>query len=176
MILNDLKAKAKWLYGDDSSGRLLRACLSDATLSLLLYRGMFYCSRNKVLKPIAAVLCKLNAILCGAVIGRGARFGKGFVILHSVGVVVNTRVVGGENILLESGVVVGETKRGCPVLGSNIFIGSGAVVVGDIMIGSNVTIGANAVVTKDVPDNVVVGGVPARILRHKDPSETALVG
>lgn len=176
MIIRDLKVKAAWLYGDSSLNKILRAALSDATICMIMYRSMSFCYKIKILKPVAAVLCKLNAILCGAVIGMGASFGKGFVILHSVGVVINTRIKGGENIYLESGVVIGETKRGCPVLGNNIFIGSGAKIVGDITIGNNVTIGANAVVNKSFPDNVVIGGVPAKIIRHKDDSETSLVG
>jgi serine O-acetyltransferase len=176
MLLADLKAKAEWLYGAPSAKKMLRAVLSDATLSLLIYRSMSWCFKIRFLKPLAALLCKLNSILCGAVIGMGATFDEGFVILHSVGVVVNTRVKGGRNIYLESGVVIGETKRGCPVLGNNIFVGSGAKIVGDIVIGDNVTIGANAVVNKSFPSNVVIGGVPAKVIRTKDASETSLVG
>ena len=176
MIGEDLKVKAKWLYGDSSGPKVMRAALSDATFCMIVYRCMYFCHKVTVLKPFAALLCKLNAVVCGAVIGMGASFGKGFVILHSVGVVINTRVRGGANIYLESGVVIGETKRGCPVLGNNIFVGSGAKIVGDITIGDNVTIGANAVVNKSFPDNVVVGGVPAKLIRQKEASETFLVG
>ena len=43
-----------------------------------------------------------------------------------------------------------------------------AIVIGGITIGNNVTVGANAVVTKPVPDNAIVAGVPAKILRFKD--------
>ncbi|UKK74846.1 serine acetyltransferase [Segatella bryantii] len=47
----------------------------------------------------------------------------------------------------------------------------GAKVLGDVHIGNNVVIGANAVVVKDVPDNVVVAGVPARIINVYDPDK-----
>lgn len=176
MIIADIRAKAAWLYGDMSSKRVIRAAMSDATLCMVIYRLMSWCDKSILTKLIAMTLCKVNAILCGAVIGKSARFGRGFVILHSVGLVVNTRVLGGDNIYVESGVVIGETKKGCPVLGNNIFIGSGAKIVGDINIGDNVTIGANAVVNKSFPDNVVIGGVPAKIIRYKNDSETSLVG
>jgi serine O-acetyltransferase len=53
------------------------------------------------------------------------------------------------------------------VIGDDVIIGSGAKVLGGITIGHNVTIGANSVVTHSVPDNVVVGGIPARILKEK---------
>ena len=55
-----------------------------------------------------------------------------------------------------------------PVIGNNVHISHGAVVFGGITIGNNVDIGANAVVNKPVPDNAVVAGVPAKIIRIKD--------
>jgi len=168
MIIDDFKAKAKWLYGDDSRYHFMRALLSDASLCMILYRSMTYLNKNILTKIFALFLLKLNAIVCGSVIGIGAKFEKNFIILHSVGIVINNKVVGGNNITLESGVVIGEEKKGCPVLGNNIFIGSGAKIFGPITIGNNVTIGANAVVNKSVIDDVVVGGVPAKIIRYKE--------
>ena len=56
-----------------------------------------------------------------------------------------------------------KTPRGIPIIGDNVRICAGAVVLGDIIIGNNVTIGANAVVLKDVPDNCIAVGVPAVI-------------
>ena len=175
MFIEDIKVKAEWLYGRATAKNYLRAVLSDATLSMLLYRVMSFCDRLFFTKILAMFLSKINAILCGAVIGKSAQFGRGFVILHSVGVVINTKVRGGENIYIESGVVIGESKRGCPVLENNIFIGSGAKIIGDITVGNHVTVGANAVVVKSIPDNAVVGGVPAKIIRMKDLSETDLI-
>lgn len=62
-------------------------------------------------------------------------------------------------------VTIGNNRGGIPTIGNNVFVGVGAVVVGKIRIGNNVTIGANAVVTKDVPDNAVVVGNPAYIVK-----------
>lgn len=53
-----------------------------------------------------------------------------------------------------------------PVIGNNVFIGTGAKILGDIHIGNNSIIGANAVVIHDVPDNCSVAGVPAKILHE----------
>ena len=55
-----------------------------------------------------------------------------------------------------------------PVIGHDGVVGAGAEVLGSITIGKYVVIGANAVVTSSLPDKVVVGGVPARILRSID--------
>lgn len=165
MIINDIKAKARWLYGDDCYKKTLRACLSDATLSMVLYRMMFYCNAFIILKPLALLFHKLNAVLCGCVIGVNAHFGRNFIILHSVGVVINSAVKAGNDVVLESGVVIGAEKELSPSLGSNIFVGSGAKIIGDLFVSDNTIIGANAVVVKDVSENTVVGGVPAKKIR-----------
>lgn len=52
-------------------------------------------------------------------------------------------------------------------VGDKCYFGLGARIIGPVRIGNNVTVGANSVVTKDIPDNAIVGGVPARIIRYK---------
>ena len=171
MIIDDLKAKGKWNYQDENLTGLVRALFSDGSLCMILFRLSDFLNRYFITRIFAAILVKANSFFCGAVIGRGASFDKNFVILHSVGVVINAKVKGGRDIVIESGVVIGEEKSSCPTLGNHIFIGSGAKIFGGIIIGDNVTIGANAVVNKDVPSDVVVAGIPAKIVRHK-PSGT----
>lgn len=167
MILEDVRAKARWLYGSDRPRLVIRALLSDATLSMVLYRGMAWSNKRVWAKPIAFLLHKINAIVCCCVIGVNARFGRRFIILHSVGIVINSSVAAGDDIVLESGVVVGAEKGKSPRLGSNIFFGSGAKVVGGLKVGSGAVVGANAVVVKDVKENSVVAGVPARLIKYK---------
>jgi serine O-acetyltransferase len=58
----------------------------------------------------------------------------------------------------------GWDKAGTPNIGNSVVIATGAKLIGNIQIGNNVFIGANAVCVKDVPDNAVVGGIPAKIL------------
>ena len=53
-------------------------------------------------------------------------------------------------------------------MGDNVYIAKGAIVFGGITIGNNVTIGANAVVNKPVPDNAVIAGIPAKIIKIKE--------
>lgn len=71
---------------------------------------------------------------------------------------------------INSGVVVGNKRANdLAVIGDNVGLGIGCKVIGNVHIGNNVFIAPNAVVTKDVPDNVIVGGVPARIIKYKQP-------
>jgi serine O-acetyltransferase len=127
--------------------------------------------RKIKLLPLAFLFYKINQFINGCTIGSGASFGRGFVLAHPLGVVIHGKVVGGKNIMIQSGVVIGAKWSGLPkkvpVLGNNISIGSGAKILGGIKIGNNVNIGANAVVLKDVPDNVTVAGIPARIVKRR---------
>lgn len=59
---------------------------------------------------------------------------------------------------------MGKTHRGVPKIGNNVTIFANSVIIGPVSIGDNVVIGAGSVVVKNVPDNVIVGGNPAKIL------------
>jgi serine O-acetyltransferase len=138
--------------------------LSDGSTAQILYRAMRFCQTHR-LKPVAAILYRLNAVLSHAVIGRGAEIGPGLVIVHSIGVVINTNVRAGRNLVIEHGVTIGAEKGRSPVVGDNVFIGAGAKIIGPVTIGSDVKIGANAVVTRDLPSGATAVGVPARVVK-----------
>ena len=94
--------------------------------------------------------------------------GEGLYIGHFGGIIVSPKAVIGNNCTIMQGVTIGMAGRGdnkgVPIIGDGVYIGAGAKVIGKIRIGNNVAIGANAVVTKDVPDNAIVAGIPARII------------
>lgn len=97
--------------------------------------------------------------------------GYGLRILHlsgGGGILLNVRSVGyycGFN----AGVLIGNSGdvENIPTIGDHVAFGPGAKAFGDITIGNNVFVAPNAVVTKDVPDNVIVGGVPARVIKSR---------
>ena len=97
--------------------------------------------------------------------------GKGFYIGHFGGIVISPQAIIGNNCNISQGITIGFSSRGknkgYPVIKNSVYIGPGAVIIGNISIGNNVAIGANSVVTKDVPDNAVVAGIPARIINYK---------
>jgi len=163
LIRTDLRAKAAWLYGAVSKKNVMKALFTDGTFAMLVYRLM-QASQRRRLVPLAMVFNKMNGILCRCIIGRNAQFGPGFVLVHSLGVVINTAVRGGANVKLEHAVTIGAEANESPVLGDNVFVGAGAKIVGGVRIGSNTKIGANAVVVSDIPDGATAVGIPARVV------------
>lgn len=98
--------------------------------------------------------------------------GPGFRIYHAGAYThVGPNVKIGKNCTFVSGVVFGnKTEKpddGPVIVGDNCYFGIGVTVLGSVKIGNNVSIGAHAVVTHDIPDNAIVGGVPAKILKFK---------
>tara|TARA_R110002012_G_scaffold243888_2_gene418576 strand:- start:387 stop:905 length:519 start_codon:yes stop_codon:yes gene_type:complete len=162
-LKSDIKQKQRVLADEGYQVSMLRTLVSDGTSANALYRLTGWLVKYK-LSPLALISLWLNRVINGCVIGAGAKFDEGFVIMHPVGVVINSKVCGGKSIIVESGVVIGDEKGQAPVLGSNIFIGAGAKIIGGITIGDNVKIGANAVVVKDLPSNVTAVGIPAKII------------
>lgn len=92
--------------------------------------------------------------------------GKGLTIWHWGPIIVNSKARIGENCTLYPGVLIGhKSAGGIPVIGNNVFIGSGTKIIGEVKIGNNVTIGQNCVIVKDIADNqTVVSNDRLRIL------------
>jgi len=165
-FISDIEQKRQVFLNEGYKTSMIRVLLSDGTSANFLYRLTQWLVAYK-LSPLAIITIWLNRVINGCVIGAATSFECGFVIMHPVGVVINSKVRGGRNIVVESGVVIGDEKGQAPVLGDNIFVGAGAKIIGGITIGDNVKVGANAVVVKDVPSNVTVVGIPAKIIRKK---------
>jgi serine O-acetyltransferase len=165
LFLDDLRFKKQLyeMHGDKHS--MLKIIMTDGTSAGLLYRGMRWCARRRLL-PLAWLCQVLNKWFNQCVVGVHADFGPGFLLVHPVGTVINSKVRGGSRIVVESGVVIGDEKGASPILGNEIFIGAGAKVIGGIKVGSGSKIGANAVVLADVPPGATVVGIPARVVRQ----------
>ena len=167
LIAVDLRRKALWCYEGDRWPSVAKVLLTDGTTAMILYRLMQW-SRRWRLWPLEMVFNKMNAVGCNCIIGRGAEFGPGFVLIHATGVVINGGVRGGSNLHVEHQVTIGAERRQCPTLGDDVFLGAGAKVLGSVTIGDGARVGANAVVVRDVPAHCTVVGVPARVVRRRD--------
>jgi serine O-acetyltransferase len=164
LIAADLRAKSQWCYGGTGWRGLVKTALTDGTAAMIWYRLMQAAGRWRLV-PLEMLCNKLNAVCCQCIIGRGAEFGPGFVLIHSQGTVINGRVRGGAHVYLEHQVTIGAERRHSPVLGDRVFVGAGAKIVGAVHIGDDCRIGANAVVISDIPSGTTAVGIPARIVR-----------
>jgi serine O-acetyltransferase len=172
LIASDLRGKASWVYGSDARANVCKALLTDGTPAMILYRLMQACRRHR-LSLLEMAFNRTISMFCGCVIGRGAEFGPGFVLIHADGVVINGGVRGGAGVLLEHQVTIGAERRQSPVLGDRVFVGAGARILGPVTVGTDARVGANAVVVKDVAPGTTVVGIPAMPVarRHDLPAQ-----
>jgi len=106
----------------------------------------------------------------GIQIPVGTTILDGFYIGHFGNIVINPKSKIGKNCNISQGVTIGQSNRGknkgYPSIGDDCYIGPGVKIIGNIKIGNNVAIGANAVVTKNIEDNSVIVGIPARTISY----------
>ena len=122
---------------------------------------------------VARIISQLSRFLTGIEIHPGAKIGRNLFIDHGMGVVIGETSEIGNNVTIYHMATLGgiapsinsndqrQVKRH-PTLSDCVVVGSGAQILGPVMIGANAKIGANAVVTKDVPENAVMIGIPAK--------------
>ena len=122
---------------------------------------------------IARIISQFSRFLTGIEIHPRANIGKNLFIDHGMGVVIGETSEIGDNVTIYHMATLGcispsvnsneqrNIKRH-PTLKDNVVVGSGAQILGPVTVGKNAKIGANAVVTKDVPENAVMVGIPAK--------------
>jgi len=171
LILSDLRRKAYWCYESTRARAIVKVLLTDGTAAMICYRLMQWAGRWHLV-PLAMFFNKWNAVFCNCIIGRGAQFGPGFVLIHSTGVVINGTVRGGTNVSIEHQVTIGAERRQSPAIGNDVFLGAGSKIIGSVSIGDGARVGANAVVVHDVPPHTTVVGIPAKVVRTREAAAT----
>lgn len=157
------------LKNDPSIHSIIEVFLYPSFKVKLYYKiSHFLYKRKRFL--IARIISEKAKRKTGIEIHPGATIGKNLFIDHGMGVVIGETCVIGDNVTLFHGVTLGvtgkEKGKRHPTIGNNVFIGSGAKILGNITIGNNVKIGANSVILESIPDNVTVVGIPGKIIKH----------
>lgn len=123
---------------------------------------------------IYRLMFKICEWFCGIKLSYNVPVGRRVRLDHFGGMILGAREIGNDVTLRQNttlGIASKTDLNAKPVLEDHVDVGAGAVIVGDIVIGRGAIIGANAVVTRSVPPYAVMGGVPARLLRMRDPGE-----
>jgi len=130
--------------------------------TLVLYR-LHHGANSPVLRIVWGLGYRISSLISGLEISC-PDFGGGVIVPHWGRTIINAEKVG-KDLYIFHGVTIGNDYRtGCPSFGDNVFVGTGAIVLGKIVIGDNVVIGAGSVVIRDVPAGSVVAGNPARVV------------
>ncbi|WP_242158106.1 serine O-acetyltransferase [Aestuariivivens sediminis] len=122
--------------------------------------------------PIIILYKLITDILLGCEIPASTKIGRGLIIHHGRGTVLNKNVIIGNNVTLKHNTTIGNkitlsgVDLGCPVIHDNVIIEPHSIIIGPIVVGKNAIVGAGAVVVKDVEPNTVVAGNPARLIKR----------
>lgn len=153
----------------------LNLCNKIDILSILLmdlkeYRSLLiYRMRKKSL--IKSILLKIIFPPLDSLYITTKDIGPRMFIQHGFSTIISAKKIGSDCWINQQVTIGWDSEDEPPTIGNGVRICAGAKVIGKIKIGNNVTIGANAVVVKDVIDNKIVAGVPAKIIKDKNKLE-----
>lgn len=153
--------------------KIIQLMITSPSFNVTLWFRIGNYIKGKKCPPLLYLIqyiCVRKKFKTGIDLPLGTDIGYGLLFAHLGCIVVNGSVKIGDYVIISQGVTLGSVRgkeKARPIIGNNVYIGAGAKVIGGCTIGNNVVIGAGAVVTKDVPDNAVVAGVPAKILNYK---------
>lgn len=153
----------------------------NTTLSkiiILIYKygnAVYYKIKNPIIKKLLIIPYKILDLIFIRTIGglelpAQAKIGKNLYLGHAGrGTIIHPGAVIGDNVTIYHQVTIGSDKTGnagAPIIGDNVFIGTGAKVLGRIEVKDNVKIGANAVVLKNIDEFSTAVGIPAKIIKN----------
>src|SRR5574344_942537 len=136
------------------------AIINHRVANKLYYKGF---------KKLSRAVAGISSFFTKTDIHPAATIGRRVFIDHAIGVVIGATAIVEDDVLIYQGVTLGGVSlnkgKRHPTIKSNVVIGSGAKILGNITVGSTSKIGANSVVVTDVPENSTAVGVPARIIK-----------
>ena len=163
----------RW-YGEKGESLTYRIFRPIEVRYLCVFRKLQNC-KNPFLKTYYKLKLRKLSLKSQIQIPAATKIGEGFYIGHSGRIIINPKAVLGKNINISTGVTIGQENRGkrkgVPTIGDNCWIGTNAVIVGNITIGSDVLIAPLSFVNFDVPDHSIVVGNPAKIISRENATE-----
>ncbi|NOI03217.1 serine acetyltransferase [Vibrio kanaloae] len=167
MLLDYIKSDLCRYIGKDKITwkKFFRAYFSYQGFRLCFWLRVGKFSRSKILRFIAKIQHRRTSRKYFLDIPIKTEIGYGFYLGHGSSIVVNGSTKIGNNVNLSQFTTIGANHGQAAIIGDNVYIGPNVCIVEHITIGDNVKIGAGAVVTKNIPNNSICAGVPARVLK-----------
>lgn len=159
MIIEDLYSASE--RKNTSSLRIILD-LSQRLSEDRYFRTLFYFRTRGLLTNILRIFYPRDNRF---IIDINTKLGGGVILAHPYGTIINADTVG-DNLYINQLVTVGENNGLRPIIGNNVKLFTNCSVIGGITIGNNAVIGAGAVVVKNVPENAVMAGNPAKIIKY----------
>lgn len=168
-MFNYIKKDLQFIMDSDPAARskVELFLLYPSIHAMIMYRiSHFFYTKKRFF--IARLISQLARFFTHIEIHPGAQIGEGILIDHGSGVVIGETAIIGDRVTIYQGATIGatgneKTFKRHPTIGNDVFIGSGAKILGPVEIGDNVKVGANSVVLTDVPSNSTAVGIPAKI-------------
>jgi len=170
--IENIKEDIGVIYKNDpAANNILEVILCYPGLHALLVHRLAHKLYKWKIPLIPRLMSYFMRIITGIEIHPGATIGKRFFIDHGEGVVIGETTIIKDDVLIYQQVTLGgtgkEKGKRHPTIESNVVIGAGAKVLGNITVGENSRIGAGSVVIDDVPEYSTVVGIPGRIVQQK---------
>lgn len=157
MIIEDLYSRSS-SKKTDSLNIILD--LSARLFNDRYFRTLFYFRTSSFFTKVLRVFYVKDRYF---IIDVSTKMGKGVRLAHPYSTILNAESIG-DYLYVNHLVTVGEKNGKKPIIGNNVQLHAGCMIIGDISLGDNVIVGAGAVVLKDVPANCIAVGNPARII------------
>jgi len=104
-------------------------------------------------------------------LGEQSKAGEGLRLPHPWNIAIGDKAFIGRNCILYQDIMIGQSKGIYPTIGDNVILYPGVKVVGNVKLGNHVIVGAGSVVTHSFGDNCIIAGIPAKLIKMREPSD-----
>lgn len=158
---------AKWCQYHTITNKTIYGRMGILLIYYKQFRNLFIHRLENNGKVLSSIVFKFLFRPLDSLIIQTKDIGEGFFIQHGFATIIAAKSIG-KNFWVNQQVTIGYSHSKNPKIGDNVRVCCGGIVIGDVKVGNNSIVAAGAVVTKDIPDNEIWGGVPAKYIKSNN--------